>query len=281
METFSPSKSATHPGALAQARPAATADSPQNRFSAEITDADQSNRPRASRSKKSTRLLLVDDHPIVRTGMAAFLGQQPELEIVGEAADGREALAKARLLVPDLILLDIELPHLNGLAVAEALRKELPQVKVLILSVHVRRELVLRALHAGVRGYVSKDAPLEVLLQGIETVRKGQTYFSPEAARIALSRFVQGNGGSAEIRDLTHCEREVLIHIAEGFSNKEIANKLGRGVRTVETHREHIMRKLDVHTIAGLTRFAVARGLVALGEAVEGWHPEHQFKLCA
>jgi DNA-binding NarL/FixJ family response regulator len=213
---------------------------------------------------KSIRLLLADDHPVVRKGIATCLARQHNLEIVAEAADGREALRKARELTPDIALLDIDMPHLNGLAVAEVLHKELPQVKVLILSMHTNPDYVARILQSGARGYVLKEAPTEDLVKAIETVYAGETFFSNDVARMALNQFVRGSGSGGPFNQLTKREREVLTHIAEGLSNKEIATRLGVGVRTVETHRERIMRKLNIHSVAGLTKYAVAKGLVSL-----------------
>jgi DNA-binding NarL/FixJ family response regulator len=210
------------------------------------------------------RLLVVDDHRIVRKGIGSCLAKHEHLVIVGEAANGLEAVTKAKELLPDIVLLDIDLPKMSGLVVTEVLRKELPQIKVLILSMYQHSEYVLRLLQSGARGYVLKEASSEDLLEAIETVNAGGTFFSPEIARLALNQFVQGNGYGPDLAQLTHREREVLILVAEGLSNKEIANDLGVSVRTVETHRERIMRKLAVHGVAGLTRFAVAKGLITV-----------------
>jgi two-component system nitrate/nitrite response regulator NarL len=210
------------------------------------------------------KVLLADDHPVVRRGIAACLGRFPHLRIVAEAADGQEAMRKITELSPDIVLMDIDMPHLNGLAVTERLRKEMPHVKVLVLSMHSQTDCVMRILQSGARGYVLKDAPTDELLNAIETVHGGETYFSPDVARMALKQFVRGVGGEGSAAQLTPREREVLTQIAEGLSNKEVANLLGVGVRTVETHRERIMRKLDIHSVAGLTRFAIAKGYVSL-----------------
>jgi two-component system, NarL family, nitrate/nitrite response regulator NarL len=222
----------------------------------------------ATRVKNRIRILLADDHPLVRRGIGSCLARQPGLEIIGEACDGREALLKVRELMPDMVLLDIDMPHVSGLAVAEVVRKELPRIKVLILSMHQQPEYVLRILQSGAHGYVLKESPVEELLRAIEAVNAGETFFSPEIARVALNQFVSGNGGEPDVKVLTQREREVLVHIAEGCSNKEIAQVLGVGVRTVETHRERIMRKLDIHSIAGLTRFAIAKGMITLREDI-------------
>ena len=216
--------------------------------------------------KKPIRILLADDHPLVRRGLVACLARHRHLEIVGEAGDGSEALAKIRELKPDLVLLDIDMPHTSGLAVTGIVRKELPQVKILILSMHQHPDYVLRIIQSGAHGYVLKGSPIEQLVQAIESVNAGEACFNPEIARLALNQFIGGNGGGPDLKCLTPREREVLIHIAEGCSNKEIAQVLDVGVRTIETHRERIMRKLRVHSIAGLTRFAVAKGLTTLRE---------------
>lgn len=212
---------------------------------------------------KPIRILLADDHPVVRAGISACLSRQPNLQVVGEAADGAAALAKARELKPDLVLMDIEMPELNGLAVTQALSKELPEVRVLILTMTDSAEIIMRVLEAGARGYILKDAPVEQLIKAIQTIVAGEAFFSPEVARAALNRIVQGSGENAPSQ-LTDRERDVLIQIAEGMSNKEIASHLNLGVRTVETHRERIMRKLSIRSVAGLTKYAIANGLVSL-----------------
>lgn len=221
-----------------------------------------------AKSKGRVRVLLVDDHPIVRKGIGSCLSRHHNIEVIGEASDGREGLAKARELRPDVMLMDIDMPHMSGLSVSEILRKELPQIRVIILSMHRQPEYVLRILQSGAQGYVLKDAPPEELVSAINMVSTGEAYFSPDIARVALNQFVQGNGEGPDPMDLTQREREVLVHIAEGCSNKEIATNLGVGVRTVETHRERIMRKLNIHSIAGLTRFAIAKGMVTLREDI-------------
>ena len=210
------------------------------------------------------KILLVDDHPVVRKGISSCLARHEHLVVVGEAADGLEALAKAKALLPDIVLMDIDMPNMSGLAVTEVLSRELPQIKVLILSMCRRADYLLRILRSGARGYVLKEASPEEMVKAIETVNAGETFFSPDIARLALNQFVQGNGEGPGLAELTKREREVLSLIAEGLSNKEIANNFGVSVRTVETHRERIMRKLAIHSVAGLTRFAIAKGLITL-----------------
>jgi DNA-binding NarL/FixJ family response regulator len=223
----------------------------------------------ANNRKQKIKVLVVDDHPVVRKGLQTCLAKQERLKIVGEASDGDEALQKSRDLDPDVILLDISMPRMNGLAVTEQLRKETPNVKVLILSVHNNKEYIFRIIQSGAHGYVSKEASPDELLRAIEAVFDGQAFFSPEIARAALNQFVNNGGKKEPFAQLTDREREVLVLIAEGQSNKEIANKLGIGVRTIETHRERIMRRLNIHSVAGLTKYAIANGLVSL----EGSNP--------
>ncbi|PWU13393.1 MAG: DNA-binding response regulator [Verrucomicrobia bacterium] len=221
-----------------------------------------------SGGKDKINILIADDHPVVRKGLHSCLAKQDRLKIVAEAADGDEALRKTHELVPDVVLLDISMPRMNGLAVTEALRKDMPQVKILILSVHSNKEYVFRIIQAGAHGYISKEATPEELLGAIETVYAGEPFFSPEIARAALNQLVSSGGQKDPFAQLTEREREVLTLIASGRSNKEIAQRLGIGVRTIETHRERIMRRLNIHSVAGLTKFAIANGLVTLeGEA--------------
>jgi two-component system, NarL family, nitrate/nitrite response regulator NarL len=218
--------------------------------------------------QKRTRVLLADDHPVIRHGIAACLNNHENLEVVGEASDGKETLRKAKELSPDIILMDIDMPHTNGLAVTEMLRKELPQIKVLILSMSSSATFVPRILQSGARGYVAKDAPTEELVKAIETVQRGETYFGEDVAQIALKQFMGGNATGANSRELSPRERDVLIGIAKGLSNKEIASQLNIGTRTVETHRDNLMRKLDIRSVGGLTKYALANGLVMLREEV-------------
>jgi Response regulator containing a CheY-like receiver domain and an HTH DNA-binding domain len=218
--------------------------------------------------QKPTRVLLADDHPVIRHGIAACLNNHPNLEVVGEASDGKDTLRKAKELSPDIILMDIDMPHTNGLAVTETLRKELPQIKVLILSMSNSATFVPRILQSGARGYIAKDAPTDELVKAIETVQRGETFFGEDVAQIALKQMMGGNAAGASSRELSPRERDVLIGIAKGLSNKEIASQLNIGTRTVETHRDNLMRKLDIRSVGGLTKYALANGLVMLREEV-------------
>jgi two-component system nitrate/nitrite response regulator NarL len=223
-----------------------------------------------SAKKQIIKVLVADDHPVVRKGLQLLLARQGHLRLAGEACDGDEALRKTRELKPDVVLMDISMPGMNGLAVTEVLRKELPQVKVLILSVHNNKEYIFRVIQAGAHGYVSKEAPPEEVLRAIESVHAGEPFFSEDIARAALNEFISSGGKKEPFAHLTSREREVLVLIAEGQSNKEIATKLGIGVRTIETHRERIMRRLGIHSVAGLTKYAIANGLISLESGPEG-----------
>ncbi len=217
-------------------------------------------------SKTKIKVLIVDDHPVVRKGLLSCLAAHGNLKIVGEAANGTEAVRLVKDLAPDIVLMDMSMPEMDGLAVTEALRKVASQAKVLILSMQSNRDGVLRIIKAGARGYVLKDAPTDELVLAIETVYAGEAYFSKPVAQIALNQYVADADDTKPAAKLSERERQVLALIAEGKSNKEIAMHLGIGVRTIETHRERIMRKLDVHSVAGLTKFAIANGISALDE---------------
>jgi len=205
----------------------------------------------------------------VRKGLSSCLALHEQVVVIGEASDGQDGIRKAKELSPDVVLMDIDMPHMNGLSATEVLRRENPNIKVLILSMHRHPEYVMRILQSGAKGYVLKEASPEELVGAIRTVQAGQTFFSPDIARLALNQFVQGPGEGPHPAQLSNREREVLVAIAEGLSNKEIACRLGVGVRTVETHRERIMRKLNIHSVAGLTKFAIAKGLITLPKSPE------------
>ncbi len=192
--------------------------------------------------------------------MKLCLTRRPSIQVVGEAGNGSEALALAGTLLPDVVLMDIDMPMINGLAVTELLRRQLPDTKVLILSMHIDADYQERVTRAGAHGMVSKSAPPEVVIQAIEAVHAGRTYF-PGAGGGALPESLE-RGPTMDLLSIR--EREVLAQIARGLLNKEIADRLGLSVRTVESHRERIMEKLGIHTVAGLTKFAVAKGLTPL-----------------
>ncbi len=216
--------------------------------------------------KSKIRLLLVDDHPLVREGLRSCLVQEKNLEIVGEAADGEEAIRQAKTCSPDIVLLDINMPGMNGLEAARFLNKVAPKSRILILTMHDNKEYVKRMVASGVQGYVLKDSSPAELIAAIAAVHRGETYFSKRVSQTVLNDYVKTvrtktkKGGV----ELSQRESEVLVLITEGLSNKEIASRLFVSVRTVETHRERIIRKLDIHTVAGLTRYALTKGIVKL-----------------
>jgi len=214
--------------------------------------------------RRTIRVLVVDDHPVVRRGLVSCLLEHGHLKVVGEAADGEEAMRQAADLKPDLVLADIHMPRMDGLALAEAMQQSLPTARVVILSVHNKPDYIQRAIRAGARGYVLKDTAPEQLVAILERVYAGEVVFSPDVARVALDQMVAVRGKAPGAAQLSPRERDVLVRIAEGQTNQDIARALGVSVRTVETHRERVMRKLDLHSVAALTRFAIRQGLISL-----------------
>lgn len=211
---------------------------------------------------KPIRVLVADDHMIVRTGIRHVLESEPGFEVVGEAASGTEALSLAAQLRPDVVVLDISMPDMSGLELAAQLRGT-GGARVLILSMHNNAEYVLESVRAGAHGYLLKDTAATELRTAIRAVCQGESYFSPPVAS-RLSAAVRGEHDSqpAGVEQLTGREREVLLGIAHGRTNKEIASALGISHRTVETHRESLMRKLQIRTVAELTRFALGAGIL-------------------
>jgi DNA-binding NarL/FixJ family response regulator len=214
-------------------------------------------------SEPPIRVIVADDHAIVRTGIRHVLESEPGFAVVGEAANGAEALACARAGGIDVVLLDIAMPPgESGLQVAQELRRQSPATRVLILSMHDNTEYVLEAVRAGAHGYILKDTAATELRSAIHAVRRGESYFSPPIAR-RLTAVVRGISEEEDLLgQLTARERQVLVGVAQGRTNREIAMELGISHRTVETHRESLMRKLGIRTVAGLTRVALEAGLI-------------------
>ena len=207
------------------------------------------------------KVFLVDDHPLVRKGVSVCLARHKDMKIVGETGDAREVLSLARELQPDVVLMDIGMPSMSGTEVTALLRCELPHIRVLILSIHETPEVIQEAMQSGARGYILKGIPCADLICAVETVYRGELCFKSEMMQSVRELSLR----EVKVDDaprLTERERDVLIQVAEGCSNKEIAVKLGIAVRTVETHRGNLMQKLKIHSAAGLARFAVARQLV-------------------
>jgi two-component system response regulator NreC len=211
------------------------------------------------------RVLLVDDHTVVRHGLRRILASDEQIEIVGEAGDGRAAVEVAQRVQPHVVVMDVALPELNGIEATRQLAKRAPNVHVLMLTMHADDVYVRQALKAGARGYLLKDSEDLDLIKAVKAVGAGGSFFSPAVSRVVLSGYL-GDRPVGEADDplgrLTDREREVLQLIAEGKTNKEIAVALSLSVNTVETHRKHLMEKLDLHNTAELVRFAIRERLV-------------------
>jgi DNA-binding NarL/FixJ family response regulator len=212
------------------------------------------------------RILMADDHDVVRTGIRTVLERQANVEVVGEASDGRSAARLADELSPDLVLMDIGMPDLNGVEATRQIAGEDRRVKVIALSMHLERRVVTDVLRAGASGYVLKDAVVTELSRAIGAVMAGRVYLSPRVADLLVEDYVRRlpNEPEGQLDRLTSKEREVLQLLAEGKSTKEIAADLFLSPKTVESHRGSIMAKLDLHSVAELTKYAVREGLTSL-----------------
>ena len=211
------------------------------------------NEPRSKR----IRIILVDDHPVVRQGLRKILSTFEEIAIEGEAGSGREAIELARTMKPDVVVMDISMPEMSGIEATSILRRDLPEVKVLALSMHEDPSYVKQALRAGARGYMLKDSPPKDLVDAIANVNSGTVPMSPQAANNLTTP-------TEDRKQLTPREVQVLCLIARGLTNKEIGNELGLGVRTIETHRENLIHKTGLPTVPELTRYAVLNGYIEL-----------------
>jgi DNA-binding NarL/FixJ family response regulator len=212
------------------------------------------------------RLLLADDHTLVRQGFRRILEERPEWHVIAEAADGRAAVRQALELTPDVAVLDIGMPLLNGIEATRQIVRRSPRVGVLVLSMHADEAYITQALRAGARGYLLKDSAAAQLIDAVAAVAAGKSFFSPAAARVMLDDYVRrlAERGIADRYDsLSEREREIFQLVAEGHSNKEIAHLLSVSPNTVETHRTHILEKLDVHNTVELVLYAVRHGIVS------------------
>jgi len=207
------------------------------------------------------RVLLADDHALVRAGIRALLNAIEGVEVIAEAGNGREALQLIHDLQPDIVLLDVTMPGLSGLEVLEESKKQFPELRVIILTVHDAGEYAMQALRAGAAGYLLKSAAATELQLAIETVSRGETYVSDEVSRKTLLEYSRGPTEQPLAR-LTPRQREILILIAEGLSTKDIGRSLNISVKTVESHRAQLMERLDIHDIASLVRYSIKMGLV-------------------
>jgi DNA-binding NarL/FixJ family response regulator len=214
----------------------------------------------------SIRILLADDHTVMRNGLKLLLERQPNFEVVGEAADGRQAVELAAHTKPDVVVMDVAMPHLNGVEAARQIAARSPQTAIAILSMHSDESYVIRSLKAGARAYLLKDSAEADLISAIHAIMEGKSFFSPAVRRILKEDYVHqlaemGAEDSYEL--LTNREREVLQLVAEGKSNKEVANLLNLSLYTVETHRTHILQKLNLHSVPELILYAVRKGIIS------------------
>ena len=223
--------------------------------------------PTASETCVSKRVLIADDHQIMRQGLRSMIENETDFECVAEAEDGLEAVRLARQLHPDVVIMDIAMPNLNGIEATKQIKAELPDVEVIVLSMHATRAYVAQVLHAGAAGYLLKDSPFEDLIAALRSVSAGQMYLSPAVARgTALGKPTSDASQSdfALRERLTHREIQVLQMIGEGKSTKDIAARLTLSVKTVETHPKQIMDKLAIRSIAGLTKYCIREGLTTV-----------------
>ncbi len=215
---------------------------------------------------KSITVLLAEDHTVVREGLLKLLETESDIKVIGEACTGREAVDMTRKLRPDVIIMDIAMPYLNGMEATRQIRRFMPDAKVIILSAHSDDAYVEKMIEFGAAGYLIKQTSAQLLSEAIREVQKGNKYFSPTiSGRISKRRLksldLKGVPNAKNI-NLTLREMEVLQQIAEGAANKQIADELGISIKTVEKHRDHLMQKLDIHDTAGLTRYAIATGII-------------------
>ncbi|MEE9496102.1 MAG: response regulator transcription factor [Desulfobacterales bacterium] len=215
--------------------------------------------------KAKVRIVLAEDHTILREGLRALLTADPNFEIIGEAADGREAVRFVEKQIPDLILMDLSMPRMTGMDAIREIKKRYPQTKIIALTVHKTEEYLWTTLQAGADGYVLKDATHDELVMAIQSVLKGKTYLSPGVSGKVIEGYLEGKESQmphSTLGLLSQREREVLKLIAEGYKNKEIATDLCISLKTVEKHRANLMKKLDLHNAAALTAYAIGQGLV-------------------
>jgi two-component system response regulator NreC len=211
------------------------------------------------------RILLADDHTILRAGLRMMLNAQPDMEVVGEAQDGQHAISETQRLQPDVVLMDVTMPDMNGIEATREIKKLLPETKVLVLTMHENDEYVFQALRAGASGYMLKEAADTDLISALHVIQSGQFYLSPMAQSVMVGDYLQ-RVRTGEEKDsyssLTEREREILKLVAEGYTNNQIAEQLIISPKTVDTHRTHVMDKLNLHSRAELVKYAMRRGLL-------------------
>ena len=211
------------------------------------------------------RIIIAEDHTILREGLRMLLASKEEFEVVAEAEDGLEAIRTSETLQPDLILMDLSMPRMNGMGAIQEIKKQCPDTKILVLTVHKTEEYILATLKAGADGYVLKDATHNELMLAIECVFSGKSYLSPGISEKVIEGYLEGRKtlkATSSWETLTQREREILKMIAEGYKNKEIGDYLCISTKTVEKHRANLMKKLDLHSTSALTAYAMEKGLI-------------------
>jgi DNA-binding NarL/FixJ family response regulator len=211
------------------------------------------------------RIVIAEDHTILREGLRMLLASNPEFEVVGEAQDGLEAIRAVETQRPDLILMDLSMPRMNGMGAIQEIKKQVPNTKILVLTVHKTEEYILTTLKAGADGYILKDATHSELMLAIDNIFSGKSYLSPGISEKVIEGYLEGRKtikSSTSWDTLTQREREILKMIAEGYKNKDIADYLCISAKTVEKHRANLMKKLDLHSASSLTAFAMEKGLI-------------------
>jgi len=212
------------------------------------------------------RILLADDHAILRAGLVRLLSEEPDIEVIGEADNGREAVQKVQELHPDIVLMDIGMPVMNGMEATKQIKKRDQEVKILVLTMHDNEEYLFQVLQAGASGYVLKKAADSDLVNAIHVVNRGDCFLYPSAAKMVVEDYLEklkhGQEPTSSFDTLTEREREILTLVAEGYTNREIAEALFISVKTVETHKANIMEKLNLHKRAELVRYAIKKGML-------------------
>jgi two-component system response regulator NreC len=214
---------------------------------------------------RKMRILLADDHTILRAGLKMMLNAQPDMQVVGEAQDGRQAIQEAQRLQPDIILMDITMPDINGIEATREIKRQQPDIRILVLTMHEHDDYVFQALRAGASGYMLKEAADTDLITALHVIKSGQFYLSPTAQSVVVGDYLQRVHTGEEkdsYNSLTEREREILKLVAEGNTNNQIAERLVISPKTVDTHRTHIMDKLNLHSRAELVKYAMRRGLL-------------------
>ncbi|MEH6570368.1 MAG: response regulator transcription factor [Halioglobus sp.] len=213
--------------------------------------------------RRKTRILLAEDHEVMRAALRSLLDAREDLMVVGEAGNGREMMGLIEKSAPDVVVMDINMPELNGIEATRQLHSRFPHIKVLGLSVHVKGRMVAEMINAGARGYVPKNSAASELLEAIHTIMRGKMYLSPDVLGDFVESQNRAASGKTALAKFTERERQVLQLLAEGYASKEVAAKLSLGVPTIHSHRQHIMQKLNARGIADLVRYAIREGIIS------------------